>query len=79
MLTLKKVAPDGFEHIAEVETAMLERQENEHPLKDLRRYSWVVTGELETGAVFMHTDGLIYVMNRDGKTIGSYNLDKLNA
>ena len=85
MLTLKNVLPDGSEHIIEVHSSTLEKQDNlnydPHIHSDVegeseynRRYLPVVTGLLDNGVTYMCTEGTVYVMNSSGKTVANYSL-----
>lgn len=69
MLTIKNLLPYGHEEGFEIKTWALGYNPNGHD-SDNR----AVFGELENGETRMCTQGDVYVMNSNGKTVAVYHL-----
>lgn len=72
MLTARNVLLNGDEDVVEVNWIRKEHQDNPQPGDN--KNGEVITGSLQNGNLVVFTQGNVYVMNNNGKTVASYSL-----
>lgn len=80
MLTIKHIAPDGVEFMAEVLTAEYQPRRNPFPAALPHIAQVIATGLLErSGGQQVFCEGTVYIMNDKGRTIATYRLSEDNG